>query len=81
MIKKLQSKHILEYIREFYEILFKKTGTQNCDRNGKFFSEIDIAKLSENQRKLCEEYLTDKDFYNSLKSMQNEFPGKDGLTK
>ena len=24
MIKKLQSKHILEYIREFYEILFKK---------------------------------------------------------
>ena len=47
-----------------------------------FFSDVDIPKLSENQAKLCEEYLTKKDLYNSLKSMQiDKSPGNDGLTK
>ena len=47
-----------------------------------FFSNIDIPKLSKNQAKLCEENLIEKDFYNSLKSMQSDkSPGNDGLTK
>ena len=47
-----------------------------------FFSDVNIPKLSENQVKLCEENLTEKDLYNSLKSMQsNKSPGNDGLTK
>ena len=47
-----------------------------------FFSDVDIPKLSENQTKLCEENLTEKDLYNSLKSMQSDkSPGNDGLTK
>ena len=49
---------------------------------GNFFSDVDIPKLSENQVKLCEENLTEKDLYNSLKSMQSDkSPGNDGLTK
>ena len=44
-----------------------------------FFSDVDIPKLSENQVKICEENLTEKDFYNSSKSMQsNKSPGNDG---
>ena len=47
-----------------------------------FFSDVNIPKLSENQVKLCEENLTEKDLYNSLKSMQSDkSPGNDGLTK
>ena len=48
----------------------------------KFFSDVDIPKLSENQVKLCEENLTEKDLHNSLKSMQSDkSKGNDGLTK
>ena len=48
----------------------------------KFFSDVDIPKLSDNQEKLCEENLTEKDLYNSLKSMQSDkSPGNDRLTK
>ena len=48
----------------------------------KFFNDVDIPKLSENQEKLCEENLTEKDLYNSLKSMQSDkSPGNDRLTK
>ena len=47
-----------------------------------FFSNVDIPKLSENQAKNCEENLTEKDLYNSLKSMQSKkSPGNGGLTK
>ena len=47
-----------------------------------FFSDVDILKPSENQAKLCEENLTEKDLCNSLKSMQSsKSPGNDGLTK
>ena len=37
-----------------------------------FFSDVDILKLSENQEKNCEQYLTVKDLYNSLKSMESD---------
>ena len=47
-----------------------------------FLSHINIPKLSEDKRKLCEEDLTEKDLCDSLKSMQNDkSPGNDGLTK
>ena len=47
-----------------------------------FFSDVDIPKHYENQAKLCEENLTEKDLYNSLKSMQSyKSPGNDGITK
>ena len=47
-----------------------------------FFNDVDIPKLSENQVKLSDEHLTEKDLYNSLKSMQNDkSPDNDGLKK
>ena len=47
-----------------------------------FFNDVDIPKLSENQVKLSDEHLTEKDLYNSFKSMQNDkSPDNGGLTK
>ena len=48
----------------------------------RFFSDVDISKLSENPAKLCEEHLTEKDLYNFLKSIQSDqCLSNDRLTK
>ena len=73
---------ILECIKEFYETLFKKREQKIVTEIKSFLSHINIPKLSEDKRKLCEEDLTEKDLCDSLKSMQNDkSPGNDGLTK
>ena len=47
-----------------------------------FLRHLNIPKLSEDKSKLCEEDLTEKDLYNSQKSMRNnKSPGNDDLTK
>ena len=72
--------HTLECIKEFYRTLFKKHKRKIVIEN--FLSHINISKPSEDKAKLCEEDLTKKVLYDSLKSMQNDkFPGIDGLTK
>ena len=82
IIKKLQNKHILEQIREFYETLFKTQEQKTAIEMETFFSGVDIPKLSKNQSKLCEENVTEKDLYNTLKSMQSDkSPGNDGSAK
>ena len=80
MIKKLQNKHIFQNTSENFTELFSKRGEQKTKiEMESFFSDVDIPKLSENRVKLCEENLTEKDFYNSLKSMQSDkSPGSDG---
>ena len=82
IIKKLQNKHILEHIREFYETLFKTQEQKTAIELETFFSGVDIPKLSKNQSKLCAENVTEKDLYNSLKSMQSDkSPGNNGSAK
>ena len=83
MIKKLQIKHIFGNTSEnLYETLFKKRERKTAIEMENFFSDIEIAELSENQAKLCDGGLTKKDLYNSLKSMQNDkSPNNNGLTK
>ena len=47
-----------------------------------FLRHLNIPKLSEGKPKLCEDDLTEKDLYDSLKIIQNDkSPGSDGLTK
>ena len=47
-----------------------------------FLRHLNIPKLPEDKSKLCEEDLTEKDLYDSLKIIQNDkSPGNDGLTK
>ena len=73
---------ILNHIKDFYEALFKKREQKTTAEIKAFLNVIDVPKLSEDQVKLCEEDLTEKDLYKSLRSMQNDkSPGNDGLTK
>ena len=73
---------ILNHINNFYEALFKTREQKTTAEIKDFLNGIDVPKLSENQVKPCEEDLTEKDLYNSLRSMQNDkSPVNDGLTK
>ena len=73
---------ILNHIKDFYEALFKKPEHKTTAEIRDFLNVIDVPKSSEDQVKLCEEDLTEKDLYKSLRSMQNnKSPGNDGLTK
>ena len=74
--------HILEYLREFYETLFKKRKQKAAAEIKNLLRHRNIRKLPEDKSKLCEEDLTQEDLYDSLKSMHNgKSPGNDGLTK
>ena len=72
---------ILNHIKDFYEALFKKREQKTTAEIKDFLNVIDVPKLSEDQVKLCEEDLTEKDLYNSLKSMQNDISRKRWLVK
>ena len=74
--------HILESIKEFYETLFKKREQRTKTEIKSFLSHINIPKLSEDKAKLFDDDLTERDLYDSLKSIKNDkSPGNDGLTK
>ena len=61
--------------------LFKRCKQKTVTEIKSFLSHINISKFSEDKAKVCEEDLTEKDLYDSLKCMQNDkSPGKDGLT-
>ena len=69
-------------MKDFYEALFKKCEQKTTVEIKDFLNAIDVPKLSEDQVKLCEEDLTEKDIYKSLRSMQNDKSlGNDGLIK
>ena len=69
-------------MRQFYETLFKKREQKAAGEIKSFLNQINIPRLSEDKAKLCEKDLTEKDLFDSLKSIQNDrTPGNDGLTK
>ena len=53
-----------------YESFCKNVSKKSAEPKS-FLTHIIIWKFSEDKVKLCEEYLTKKDLYDSLKSMQN----------
>ena len=62
--------------------LFLKSGNQKPRQKLKVFSVISVFQNSEDKAKICKKDLTWKDFYDSLKSMQNDVsPENNGLTK
>ena len=60
---------ILNYIKDFYEALFKKREQKTTTEVKDFLNVIDVPKLSEDQVKLCQKDLTEKDLLKSLRSM------------
>ena len=62
------------------ELFLKNANKKPRQKLNFFFSHINIAKLFEDNPKLCDEDLTKKDLYDSLKSMQNDkSPGNNGF--
>ena len=59
--------HILECIKGFYETLFRKREQKTAAEIISFLIHIDVPKLFEDKANLCEEDLTEKDLYDSLK--------------
>ena len=53
--------HILEYIREFYETLFKKRKQKTVVEIKMFLRQLNISKLPEGKSNLCEENSKDRD--------------------
>ena len=74
---------ILNQIKLFYETLFQKPSLKySTDDINHFLNIVNIPKLSADQVILCDIELTEKDLYDSMKSMKNDkSPGNDGLTK
>ena len=72
--------HFKSYKRFLWRF-FKKREEKATVEIKDFLNVIDVPKLSEDQVKLCEEDLTEKDLYKSLRSMQNDkSPRNDGFT-
>ena len=74
---------ILNQIKRFYETLFQNPSQKDsADDINNFLNILDIPKLSTNQILLCDIEITEKDLYDSNKSMKNDkSPVNDVLTK
>ena len=63
------------------QISSKKKLETNSESLNNFLSNISIPSLSETQKQICEEELTEKDIYEPMISFDNnKLPGNDGLT-
>ena len=64
---------ILNQIKLLYETLFQKPSQKyGADDINHFLNILDIPKLSTDQIILCDIELTEKDLYDSMKSMGND---------
>ena len=69
-------------IFDFYANLFKEKLKTNIESLNNFLSALSIPSLSDTQKQICEEELTEKDIYESMISFDNnKSPGNNGLTK
>ena len=69
-------------IFDFSANLFKEKLETNSESLNNFFNGISILSLSETQKQICEEELTEKDIYESMIGFDNnKSPGNDGLRK
>ena len=58
---------ILDHVKEFYETFFKKPAQKTTAKITDFLNTIEVPKLSEDQAKFCDKYLTGKCLYISKK--------------
>ena len=66
----------------FFTNLFKEKLKIDSKNLSNFLQDISIPTLTDNHKQICEEELTEKDIFESLKSFDNnKSPGNDGLTK
>ena len=66
----------------FFEQLFQKSTQKSILEQKNLLKDIPLPVLNQNQQSFCEQDITEKDLYNSLKEIpNNKSPGNDGLTK
>ena len=69
-------------IFDFNANLFKEKLKTNIESLNNFLNDLSIPSLSETQKQICEEELTEKDIYESMIGFDNnKSPGNNGLTK
>ena len=74
------SKSILQESRDFYQRLYNSSSTKSNSIQDEIFLE-NVPKLSEEEKKSCEELLTIEECSNIVSSLQNnKSPGNDGFT-
>ena len=70
------------HIFSFYQKFFEERPQNDTKKISEFLKDIPIPLLTEEQKKICEDELTEKEIHQSLTSMENnKSPGNDGLTK
>ena len=73
---------MLNEIRNFYELLFKKGDSKRPSQIDDFLDKVQLPKLNITEINECANELSEKELYISLMGIQNnKSPGKDGLTK
>ena len=73
---------ILEKLEHFYSTMYTPKHDLSVEQCSAFLHDIDTPKLSEEDQKSCEGFLTIKECYESLKEMGNsKTPGIDGFSK
>ena len=73
---------INNHVFSFYKKLFEEKLQDDSKKLLEFLKDIPVPSLTEEQKKICEGEVTEKEIYQSLISMENKkSPGNDGLTK
>ena len=73
---------INSHIFSFYKKLFEERLQNDSKKLLEFLKNIPVQSFTEQQKKICEGELTEKEIYQSTISMENnKSPGNDGLTK
>ena len=75
-------KEILKVLNGFYSKLFEKKFDLNNTDARNFLERLNLPKISEDHRNMCEQNITKDDLFESFSSMQGgKSPGNDGLGK
>ena len=75
-------KEILKVLNGFYSKLFEKKFELNIPDARDFLERLNLPKISEDHRNMCEQNITKDDLFESFSSMQGgKSPGNDGFEK
>ena len=75
-------KNILKIIKKFYSKLFEKKFEVDREKTMDFLARLELPKISDEHRNLCEQDITKDEIFETFKSMQGgKSPGNDGLGK
>ena len=68
----LNSKSIMKELEDFYTLLYKTSESTECDRRFQdFLNGVDVPKLSDDQKNLCEGLLSNNECFNALSKFPN----------